>query len=428
MTKLPTILQVVHGYPPREVAGTELYTARLTAALRGRGHNVAVLAATRDAGRPHGSLSAPEQPGAPWRVVNNLPWRPLARAERDPAVEARIAQVLDQVEPGLIHLQHLLFLSVGVAWPAPTVATLHDAWAWCARGGTLLRGGTTPCPGPEPQACADCYADWSRGAAVEHALGRVAGQVGRWVPAEQLQQAWRRIPAGVRAWTRRGPPPRPTADAASLRQRVVGDAFRARDLRLAPSRFLADAAEAQGLGPTVHLPHGVAPGEPRVGGGPCVFLGSLVPHKGPHLVVEGWTRLAATRSLPPLVLHGPATDPAYVATLPQAHLGGPVEPAEVPALLAGASVLILGSTWPENAPLVVLEARAAGCPVVAPRIGGLPELVEPGVDGALYEPGDPTSLAAALARVLDHPPTPRAPPTFAGHVDAVVSHYRQVLR
>ncbi len=427
MTDSPTILQVVHGYPPREVAGTELYTARLTEVLRSRGWRVHVLAATRDPGRAHGSLAPPETPEEPWRIVNNLPWRPLASLERDPGLEARIAEVLNTLAPDLVHVQHLLFLSAGVAWPAPVLATLHDAWGWCARGGTLLRDGASPCPGPEPTDCARCYSDWARGGVVEHTLGRLAGHVGRWVPPERLQAAWQGVPAGLRGLTRRGPRPTATADQAERRQQAVKAAFRAFDRRVAPSRWLAEEAERQGMGPTVHLPHGVPPGPERTGGGPCLFLGSLVPHKGPHLVVEGWQLLSARRKVPPLVLRGPATDPGYVATLPPELLQGPVAPAEVGALMAQASVLVMGSLWPENAPLVALEARAAGCPVVAPRIGGLPELIEDGVDGALYKPGDAQDLARALDSVLETRPSPRPPPTFASHVDAVEAHYRALL-
>ncbi len=427
MTDPPTILQVVHGHPPREVAGTELYTARLTAALRARGWTVHVVAATRDTGRPHGSLHPPEVPGEPWRVVNNLPWRPLSHGERDALIEDRLAQVFATVAPDMVHVQHLLFLSCALPWSGPTVATLHDAWAWCARGGTLLRDGEAPCPGPEPEACAACYAGWARGSAAEHALGRVAGELGRLVPAERLQAAWQRLPGGVRGLVQRGPPPRVGAADVSVRQDAVRSAFAAFERRLSPSRWLADQAVAQGLGAVHHVPHGVAAGAPRVGGGPCVFLGSLVPHKGPDLVVAGWRSLGVRRRVPPLVLYGPPVDPACAAALPQDLLAGPVAPDEVPALLAEATVLILGSRWPENSPLVVLEARASGCPVVAPRLGGLPELIEEGRDGALYDPGDPVDLARALARVLDLAPTPRPPPDFAGHVDAVEAHYRAVL-
>jgi glycosyltransferase involved in cell wall biosynthesis len=49
---------------------------------------------------------------------------------------------------------------------------------------------------------------------------------------------------------------------------------------------------------------------------------------------------------------------------------------------------------------VLAEAMAVGTPVVATRVGGLPEVVRDGVDGALVPPGRPDALAAAVARVL----------------------------
>jgi glycosyltransferase involved in cell wall biosynthesis len=93
----------------------------------------------------------------------------------------------------------------------------------------------------------------------------------------------------------------------------------------------------------------------------------------------------------------------------------------VAPLLASARALVLGSIWPENAPLVILEARAAGCPVIAPAIGGIPELVEEGVDGWLYPAGDVAALAERMLR-----PSPRGSrpsPTLDAHVDAMERIY-----
>ena len=61
----------------------------------------------------------------------------------------------------------------------------------------------------------------------------------------------------------------------------------------------------------------------------------------------------------------------------------------------------------EGMPLAVLEAWAAGLPVVATRVGGLPELVEDGRTGLLIEPGDEEALAGALSRLLAEPDTGR---------------------
>jgi glycosyltransferase involved in cell wall biosynthesis len=70
----------------------------------------------------------------------------------------------------------------------------------------------------------------------------------------------------------------------------------------------------------------------------------------------------------------------------------------VPTWLAACDVLALPS-WNEGMPNVVVEALACGRPVVATRVGGIPELVRPDV-GALVAPRDPEALADALQRVL----------------------------
>jgi hypothetical protein len=66
-------------------------------------------------------------------------------------------------------------------------------------------------------------------------------------------------------------------------------------------------------------------------------------------------------------------------------------------------VLVVPSVWPENSPSVILEAMASGIPVIASDIGGIGELVEPGVTGFLVPPGDPRALAETITLVLADP-------------------------
>jgi glycosyltransferase involved in cell wall biosynthesis len=73
---------------------------------------------------------------------------------------------------------------------------------------------------------------------------------------------------------------------------------------------------------------------------------------------------------------------------------------DVPALLAGATVAVIPSLWAEAFGLTVVEAMAAGVPLVATRAGGIPELVEEGKTGLLVPPGDARALADALRRLL----------------------------
>lgn len=421
MSRPLRVLLVGHGYPPRERAGTEQHMAALAGHLLGRGHAVHVLAATRAPGRRAYELL--EEPGVT-RVVNNLASRALAVAERDRAVEAVAEAVEARFRPDLVHVHHLQFLSSGLSFRAPVLVTLHDQWAWCAAGGLGLLPDRAPCPGPSPARCAPCAAAWRpREGPAARGLVALAGLLSPLIAPERLHALYQRLPGPLRARVRRGESGAEEPAAAERRNRAVSDFFRRADLRISPSAWLARRAEAEGLGPVEVVPHGADRSGPWIGGGDLLFLGTVAWHKGPDLVVRAWRR-AFPGGDPGLSLHGPVLEP-------EAALGHPVgrvlDRAGVAAALARARALVLGSRWAENAPLVVLEARAAGCPVVAPAVGGLPELIEHGRDGLLYPMGDELALAEALRQVLTWTPgRVRAPPTQAEQLDAIIDLYRRV--
>lgn len=84
------------------------------------------------------------------------------------------------------------------------------------------------------------------------------------------------------------------------------------------------------------------------------------------------------------------------------HLPGYVD--DVLQWVAGFDLAVAPATYPDPCPLAVIEALALGVPVVASRIGGIPELVDDGIDGRLVAPGERDDLAAtivALARNVE---------------------------
>jgi starch synthase len=75
---------------------------------------------------------------------------------------------------------------------------------------------------------------------------------------------------------------------------------------------------------------------------------------------------------------------------------------ELVELYQQASVVAVPSVW-DNSPNVIYEAMACGTPVVASRVGGIPELVDDGVTGLLVPPGDADALADAIVALLGDP-------------------------
>jgi len=138
------------------------------------------------------------------------------------------------------------------------------------------------------------------------------------------------------------------------------------------------------------------------------FVGTLVWHKGAHVLLEALRRLPPDRvSL--TLLGDPEAFPGYTRALRAAARGlpvtfaGPFEGARTSDVYAALDVLVVPSLWPENSPLVIHEAFQAGVPVVAARVGGIPDLVGDGISGLLYEAFDAAGLAASLGRLLDEP-------------------------
>ena len=136
------------------------------------------------------------------------------------------------------------------------------------------------------------------------------------------------------------------------------------------------------------------------------FLGSLVPHKGLHVLIDAVNM--ATHDIR-LTVHGsPDSNPAYYRELQTGNLGrvrfaGVADPGDPYPTITQHDVMAIPSLWDENSPLVIHEAQAAGRPVIASNVGGIPELVRDGVDGILFPPGDAQALAQALDDLADQP-------------------------
>jgi glycosyltransferase involved in cell wall biosynthesis len=174
-----------------------------------------------------------------------------------------------------------------------------------------------------------------------------------------------------------------------------------------------DLLQGAGLAPDrVFVKHNLIPrrSRPHVERTPTVvYAGRLDEAKGARLLMAGWDRYLGQPGEPGLNLvivgGGPLEDEvaAWASARPSVEMTGTVSSDRVAEHMAGARAVLLPSTWEETFGLVAVEAMAAGVPPVAAAHGSFPELITPGVDGALFSPGDPDALALAIADVEGNP-------------------------
>ncbi|GGO00977.1 glycosyl transferase [Microbispora rosea subsp. aerata] len=138
-----------------------------------------------------------------------------------------------------------------------------------------------------------------------------------------------------------------------------------------------------------------------------LYVGRLHEHKG----VDVLLRALALLGDPPVDLlvvgDGPRAGrlrelAERLGVAARVHLRGFVPHEQIPGVLGGGDPLVLPSRC-EELGTVLIEAMHSGNPIVATRVGGIPDLVEDGVTGLLVPPGRPGPLAAAIRRLLDDP-------------------------
>jgi glycosyltransferase involved in cell wall biosynthesis len=129
-----------------------------------------------------------------------------------------------------------------------------------------------------------------------------------------------------------------------------------------------------------------------------LYVGRLAPEKDVRTLLEAWRSVRA-----PLILAGDGPDrDALEALAPDGvEFRGTVSPKEVTVLLRGARALLFPTRGNEGGGRSVIEAYAAGVPVIATALGALPEMVEHGVSGLLVPPGGTDAWVEAAEVLMD---------------------------
>ena len=374
------VLQLTDFYPPL-VGGVEQHVRLLGRELARRGHRVTV--ATVAPGPP-----VPEREEDEGVDVRRLPSllgrvpgaheeaaRPFAAPAPDPELVVRLAAVLRETRPDVVHAHGWIvhsYLPLAAATRARLVVTAHEYGLACPRKDLRFHG-ASPCSGPGLGKCLGCATD-QYGA-------------GRGVPVVLGQRSLAPI---VRRVTDRF--------IAVSRAVVDGNGLQGLPVDVIPN-FLPRADPALDLaGQEADAEAGLEsrlwqlPAEPFL-----LYVGALGRHKGIDVLFDAYRRLA---SPPPLVCIGhrwvdtPAEVPDGVLILEDWPNRA------VRAAWRRAIAGVVPSAWQEPFGIVALEAMDAGVPVVASATGGLAEVVDDGETGLLVPPGDAGALADAIGRLV----------------------------
>jgi glycosyltransferase involved in cell wall biosynthesis len=370
------VLFVTHRYPPFGVAGVERVTQAGARTLTAAGHDVTILS--------RHVTGAPPRPGLDQRQVDDIdivtitgPRRGLEPSYLD-RLDTIFERVLLEVLPDVVIIAHLMdhsprYVLIAKRWSIPVVMELHDYYQVCERA-RLERVSGELCDGPHGGK--SCEA---------HCFPTSVGDRGSWV----------------------------------RRTHLFGLALRHADEFICPSRFLSELFCDLGVPrERLNVIHPALPewmgkvADTRVlnahgGDRPLhiAALGTVIPHKGQHVLVEA-LRKARLKSVRCTVI-GSVTEP-YADEIRQAadtvdgltlRMYGEYERELLPMLLDGVDLAVVPSVWQESFSIVVREALACGVPVVASRMGALPEAIRDGENGLLFAPGSAVELAAILQSV-----------------------------
>lgn len=387
--------------------GAERYFLDLTASLRDAGHEVVPF-----------SMKHPENQTDPHDIyfVSEIDYNASAGLST-PALAARtiyncetksqLSALLRTFRPDVAHLHNIHHQLTGALIESlhregiPIVQTLHD-YQWACPVYTFVSHG---------EVCEAC-----RGGRYLEAVRRKCHRGSR---AKSLVAAMELMVGRVRGWANKV------------------------DRFLAPSEFMAAKMIEHGLPKdrVVHQDYALPvmnyrPSEKKESF--ALYAGRLSHEKG----IE--TLLQALAHHPTLHLKIAGTGPLEAHLRKQAETTAPgrveflgyLQAEALQNQAARAAFIVVPSEWYENQPFAVLEAFALSTPVLGARIGGIPELVQPGKTGELFESGSVASLSEGLGRMMDNPRVPemgRAARRFLEdrfrpepHVLKMEQHYREV--
>ncbi|KPK99071.1 MAG: hypothetical protein AMJ95_01265 [Omnitrophica WOR_2 bacterium SM23_72] len=395
------------------MAGTEIYSYQLSKELL-KENKVFVFFRANDPTKDEYSLIHNNYEGLETCAINHT-FR-LCQSFKDTysneAIDREFGKYLDRIKPDIVHIHHLLFLSHGLVneikqRKIPLVYTLHDYWLRCYRG-QLLKKDFSICNGHSVMDCADC---------LEYLLSirkyslALYAELRKKMPLfllEPLKKIYLQLAR-----------PKSSIGLEAFKESIEAVSSKV-DLFLVPSHFIENKFISWRFpaNKILYCPNGIdnkgltilkknKSEVLRFG-----FIGTILPMKGIHVLISAFKEVKNRNT--ELFIYGRLFPYAGFESFPRVFrkmirrdsrikFRGEFDNKAIGKIFGDIDMLVLPSIWPENSPLIIQEAFLSKTPVLASRIGGIPELVDDGVNGLLFAPGDINDLKVKIEHVLAHP-------------------------
>lgn len=388
------ILKVIHGYPMRYNAGSEVYSQQLCQGLANE-HEVHVFTREEDIFKPDYVMHDEEDlidSRIKLHLINMPKLRLLQKYQHD-EVDRCFKELLDKLHPDIVHLGHLNHLSTSLVnsiyeTDIPIVYTLHDYWLMCPRGQFLQRNSKEPwalCEGQENKKCAQsCFTGFFSDCANQD--------------------------ADVEYWTQ----------WVARRMKSMSDIVDKVDQFIAPSQYLLSRFREEFFIPDdklIYLDYGFnldrLKNRQRISGELFTFgyIGTHIPAKGiqdlirAFALVEGdcllriWGRVRdETSNLRTIISAFPPQVRDRIEWKSEYR-----NQEIVSDVFNHVDALVVPSIWVENSPLVIHEALQVKVPVITANVGGMAEYIQHDVNGLLFQHRNFLSLAKQMQKLVLNP-------------------------
>jgi glycosyltransferase involved in cell wall biosynthesis len=433
------ILQVSHGLPPKENAGVELYTYYLSRALASLNHEVSIFCREEDPAKEEFSSFHEEADGLKvTRVVNNLTRISDSRIFYDNHFfDKAFINTLNREKPDLVHFQHFIALSANLLKIAkeegyPVVLTLHDFFILCHRI-HLLKEDRRLCVGPlYGLECVSCL---NSTRPPQDFRTRILLKYKGVLPFSMIK------------WSKRFFIPSKRLDQEGYepfhRYRYMYEILKVPEILLVPSRFMKDQylkyysffdSKIQVLPLGVPSINGSRRPRERKGEIRFCYYGNILPTKGVHVLLDAFKTLPKGKAF--LTIYGARTswNDRYYDRLKEEASGlpvyfrGPFLRDQLTEALSDQEVVILPSICYESFSFVIREAIQMGLPVIASRMGAIPEAIEEGVNGFLFNPGDSKDLGRWMLRFIEKPDLIRSMASKKKQAKSMAEHAAELIK